>query len=109
MDVQVGDFNGDGLADIVGRADELGQWWVGLSNGSTMFTNHLWGTWSTSVRWDDVQLGDFNNDGKMDLAGRVDESGQWWVALSNGSQFNNQLWATWSTAISWVDVNAGKF
>jgi len=45
----------------------------------------------------------------MDLAGRVDESGQWWVALSNGSQFNNQLWATWSTSISWVDVNAGKF
>src|SRR5437660_200903 len=77
VDVQVGDFNGDGLADIVGRADEFGQWWVGLSNGSTMFTNHLWGTWSTSVRWDDVQLGDFNNDGKMDLAGRVDESGQW--------------------------------
>jgi hypothetical protein len=61
------------------------------------------------VGWDDVQVGDFNNDGQMDIAGRVHETGQWWIAVSNGSQFNNQYWTTWSTAITWVDVNAGKF
>src|SRR5262249_20575664 len=109
VDVQVGDFNGDGSADIAGRADEIGQWWVAVSNGSNMFTNQYWTTWSTAVGWDDVQVGDFNNDGKMDIAGRVHESGQWWVAVSTGSQFINQLWTTWSTAVTWDDVNTGKF
>jgi hypothetical protein len=108
-DVMVGDFNGDGIADIAGRVDENGQWWVALSNGSTMFANQLWTTWNTGVGWDDVQVGDFNNDGKMDLAGRVDENGLWWVAQSTGTSFTNQLWTTWNPAFLWVDVNAGKF
>jgi hypothetical protein len=47
-------------------------------------------------------VGDFNNDGRIDLAGRVAETGQWWVAVSNGSQFANQLWTTWSMAVTWA-------
>jgi hypothetical protein len=109
VDVHVGDFNGDGNMDIVGRADEIGQWWAGISNGSTKFTNQLLTSWSTAVGWDDVQVGDFNNDGKSDIAGRVSGGGQWWVAVSNGTQFTNQLWTTWSTAVTWADVNTGKF
>ena len=110
VDVKVGDFNGDGKADIVGRALQTGQWWVGLSNGSTAFNTTLWATWSTGVTWVDVQIGDFNGDGKTDITGRAKETGQWFTALSNGSTaFNTTLWTTWSTAVTWLDVRSGNF
>jgi hypothetical protein len=44
-----------------------------------------------------------------DIAGRVNETGQWWVAQSTGSNFRNQLWGSWSPAATWVDVLRGDF
>jgi hypothetical protein len=116
VDVKVGDFNGDGKDDIAGRVLQTGEWWVGLSTGSS-FTTTLWATWSAGVpgvehpgvTWVDVQVGDFNGDGKADIAGRVLQSGEWWVATSTGSSFTSSLWATWSPAVTWVDVNVGDF
>jgi len=35
----VGDFNGDGLTDIIGRAKETGEWWLGIALKGT--TNPL--------------------------------------------------------------------
>jgi hypothetical protein len=110
VDVKVGDFNGDGSDDIAGRISETGQWWVGLSNGASGFNTTLWTTWSPAVTWVDVQVGDFNGDGKADIAGRISQNGQWWVAVSNGSNaFNNALWGAWSPAVTWVDVKVGDF
>ena len=112
VDVQSGDFNGDGFTDIAGRYLETGQWWVAQSNGSGGFKNVLWDTWSTRVTWLDVKVGDFNGDGKMDIVGRAAESGQWWVAQSTGSSFTNSLWATWAAdgpSVTWVDVKVGDF
>src|SRR5439155_11411546 len=109
VDVKVGDFNGDGKMDIVGRALESGQWWMGQSTGST-FTNSLWATWSTAATWVDVKVGDFNGDGKADITGRYLQGGSWWTGLSNGSTaFNTSLWTTWSTGATWVDVQVGDF
>jgi hypothetical protein len=107
IDVQTGDFNGDGKADIVGR-DLAGNWWVGLSNGSS-FSTTLWGHWNPNVTWVDVHVGNFTGDGKADIVGRALESGQWWLAESTGSSFTNSLWATWNPAVTWVDVNVGDF
>ena len=124
VDVHVGDFNGDGKTDIVGRASDVvgqgiqngpiptvenGQWYVGLSNGSNGFTTTLWDTWSTSVRWVDVQVGDFNGDGKSDITGRALQTGDWWTGLSNGSGFDTSKWATWSTSATWTGVHTGDF
>ncbi len=88
-DVMTGDFNGDGKQDIIGRSS-AGQWFVGVSDGSSSFSNQLWTTWNEAVGWRDVQIGDFNGDGKADIAGRT-ASGDWWVALSNGSSFTNSF------------------
>src|SRR5204863_7704756 len=100
VDVKVGDFNGDGKADIVGRALQSGQWWVGLSNGSTAFNTTLWTTWSTGVTWVDVQVGDFNGDGKTDITGRALETGQWFAALSNGTSAGNTTRATTCSTVA---------
>jgi hypothetical protein len=56
----------------------------------------------------DVVTGDFNGDGRQDVAGRTD-NGQWWVSLSTGSGFSNYLWTTWNEAAGWQHVIAGDF
>jgi hypothetical protein len=110
VDVQSGDFDGDGRADLVGRVAETGQWWVAISNGSS-FTTTLWDTWAAnpSVTWVDVKVGDFTGDGKADIVGRWLQTGQWWMAQSTGSSFTNSLWATWNPAVTWVDVKVADF
>jgi hypothetical protein len=108
-DVRVGDFNGDGKADIVGRWQQAGLWYVGLSNGSA-FTTTQWASWNPSATWVDVQVGDFNADGKTDIAGRWLQAGQWSVGISNGSSlFTTSTWTMWNPNVTWVDVHAGNF
>jgi len=101
QDVLVGDFNGDGRADLVGRNE--GAWWVTRSTGNG-FVNEPWGTWSTAVTWEDVLVGDFNGDGLDDLAGRA--NGYWWLAKSTGTSFVNERWDRWTVAAAWLDVQA---
>jgi hypothetical protein len=97
--------------DIVGRASETGQIYAGISNGSTGFTTSVWGSWSTAVTWVDVQSGDFIGNGRADLVGRVKESGDWWVAISDGASFSNAPWGHWANGpgVTWVDVKVGDF
>jgi hypothetical protein len=110
VDVKIGDFNGDGTSDIIGRVQRTGQWWVSYSNGANAFaTTLLYASWSTGATWVDVQVGDFNADGREDIAARDLGSGGWWVALSNGVTGTTSLWTTWSTGVSWVDVHSGVF
>jgi hypothetical protein len=56
--VKVADINGDGKADLIGRVLQSGQWWLAESTGLS-FSNSLWDTWSTTVNWVDVNVGDF--------------------------------------------------
>src|SRR5260370_13046916 len=66
------------------RWRQTGQWWVALSTGSS-FTSSLWATWNPAVTWVDIQVGDFNWDGKDDITGRFLQGGSWWTGASNGS------------------------
>jgi hypothetical protein len=108
VDSKVGDFNGDGKADIVSRYLEGGAWYVGTSNG-TGFNTQLWAQWSNAVTWVDTQVGDFNGDGKSDIVSRYKEAGVWYVGVSTGNSFNTQFWAQWSNAVTWADVRVGDF
>src|SRR5215831_6122454 len=60
------------------------------------------------LNFHDVLTGDFNGDGKQDIAGRTD-NGEWWVSLSTGSNFSNYLWTTWNEAAGWQHVMAADF
>jgi hypothetical protein len=110
VDVMVGDFNGDGHADLVGRVLQSGQIWVSLgaptANG---FTTSLWATWNPAATWVDVQVGDFNGDGRSDITGRYLQGGSWWTGVSSGSGFTTSLWGQWNPAVTWVDVENGSY
>jgi hypothetical protein len=54
--------------------------------------------------WVQVFHGDFNGDGKQDVAG-IDSSGQWWVSLSTGTSFTPRTkWAQWSVPSAWTKL-----
>jgi parallel beta-helix repeat protein len=109
VDVQTGDFNGDGMTDIVGRILSAGQFWVSLSNGTSFTAPTLWTTWEAGNVWRDVRTGDFNGDHKSDIAGRLFDSAQWYVGLSSGSNFVTYQWDTSWPAATWVDVQFADF
>jgi len=109
VDVKVGDFNGDGKTDIIGRAQQIGRWWVAYSTGSNSFTNTLYAVWDPSVNWVDTQVGDFNADGRDDLTARNSATGNWLTAVSNGKTGPSTVWDTWDPSVTWADVHTGVF
>jgi hypothetical protein len=102
--IVTGDFNGDGKTDIAHSRSRWGDWRVSLSTGSGFNTQN----WSTSPYWtidsrpdghEEIVTGDFNGDGKTDIAHSRSKWGAWRVSLSTGSGFNTQDWSTGSWAI----------
>ncbi len=101
---KVGDFNGDGQDDIVAfvrndkTGEEAGDVWVALSNGTSFEVSRIWHD-HFCITNEICQVGDFNGDGKDDIAAFVrnakggEETGDVWVALSNGSGFEaSRIW-----------------
>jgi outer membrane protein assembly factor BamB len=62
-----------------------------------------------SASWTFTEVGDFNGDGKSDIAQFDSSTGSWWVRTSTGSAFNNAVWTTWNPGVHWVDVQVGDF
>ena len=56
-----------------------------------------------------VLHGDFNGDGRTDIAEFDAATGVWIVGLSKGSKFNFSTWASWSSAVTWTDIRVGDF
>ncbi|TDM00506.1 MAG: hypothetical protein C4K58_04685 [Flavobacteriaceae bacterium] len=111
-----GDYNGDGKSDVA-RA-YYGWWWqtnidVLVSNGSK-FTKANWASQQGGF-WDDQKWmsGDFNGDGKDDLAKAFNENNQGAVDvhISSGSSFSISRWisnsGSYTSEQKWIagDIN----
>ena len=108
--IETGDFNGDGRTDIAGLSS-TGQWIGLVGKASGGWETVSLGFWSPALKFtNDIVTGDFNGDGKTDIAGRT-EAGQWWAAIANTDTvgFTNALIGGWSTSVSWKNVNVGDF
>ena len=79
----VGDFNGDGKADIVWQNSTTGQVYIWLMNGTTIANSQSVATVSSG--WNIQGIGDFNGDGKADILWRNSTTGEVYVWLMNGS------------------------
>jgi hypothetical protein len=110
----VGDFNGDGKADIVTFVQKEQKYangqpigpapvWVSLSDGSKFGQSRIWHTFF-SLKGEIPLVGDFNGDGKDDIAtfvgklqkaadGTVLGQAPVWVSLSDGTKFGpSRIW-----------------
>ena len=110
-----GDFNGDGKSDIGAVWNDNGSntLTVRLSTGSTFTTQH-WlvngGGWLSTTAW---MAGDFNGDGKSDIAAAWNNNGLVSIAVfpSDGTKFPGWTqWADraggWGDTVRWI---AGDF
>lgn len=107
--VRAGDVNADGQLDIVGLNPATGIHQLSLSNG-TVFGTSPYSAWMPAApNWTNHLVGDFNGDGKDDLAYRSPVNGQWYVSVSNGNQaFRTREWARWPV-ITWNAIVVGDF
>jgi hypothetical protein len=94
---------------LVGRDLQSGNLWVSSTTGSYFTSGAFWGNWNPNATWTNVQLADFNGDGKQDIIGYLQGTGQWWVGLSTASGFTTTLWANWNPNATWVDMQVGDF
>ena len=87
FDVRTGDFNSDGMDDIVDRSND-GWLWVATSV-ETEFHSWRWGDgWVVGANWSNVLSVDITGDGLLDQIGQAAE-GTWWVAENTGRNFRN--------------------
>jgi FG-GAP-like repeat/RTX calcium-binding nonapeptide repeat (4 copies)/FG-GAP repeat len=98
----VGDFNGDGIDDILWRNDN-GQVsnWLGQANGSFV-VNDANALTSVGTNWKVASVGDFNGDGRDDILWRSD-AGQLsdWLGTATGGWQNNDANAFNAVSNTW--------
>nr|WP_283809149.1 DUF2334 domain-containing protein [Tumebacillus amylolyticus] len=92
----LGDVNGDGRADLIVLDPEIGQWQVALSDGQRFAPaagdrQFLWlEHFPSGEDWVPL-VGDFNGDGKTDVAVYNVTTGDLRVALSTGAHFEEMM------------------
>jgi hypothetical protein len=86
-----GDFTGDGKSDVAFFYNGDDNWWMGVSDGSKLTwhgAGNVSGFGNLIDRGHRLHAGDFDGDGKRDLAFYYEGDGNWWMGLSDGSGFN---------------------
>jgi sRNA-binding regulator protein Hfq len=104
--VGVGDFDGDGKADILWRNDATGDVAIFLMNGLTIADSRVVTTINSA--WSIVGAGDFDGDGKTDILWHNAATGEVAIFLMNGSAIlGSRVVSTINPA--WSIVGVGDF
>ncbi len=72
-----------------------GTWWVLQSTGSS-FDPTVWADFTTASGWQHRMVGDFNGDGKDDIAQYNPFDSTWWIGGSTGRGFTTSQWAAFT-------------
>ena len=111
-DVQAADFTGDGKDDLAAYDPATARWWIVPGRaGTTGGAPAAWFTFAYTEQEFVAQVaGDFNNDGKSDIAAYSRITGKLKVLKSNGSAFTKAVWGVVPakhrvTAVLAIDAN----
>ena len=104
--IERADVDGDGKDELLMLNAVTGYWLVGFVGQEATF--ETWARWTTEAAWQNVVVGDFDGDGRDDIAAQTGtptggRDGVWYVALSvinenatpaqTRGQFVGQKWA----------------
>jgi hypothetical protein len=108
-----GDFNGDGISDVLWRNPTSGYIteWLGTANGGFTSNDAHAGNGSVDASWQIAGTGDFNGDGRADILWR-NASGVVtdWLGTANGGFVSNGANAgNGSADTSWQVGGTGDF
>ena len=103
--IGAGDFNGDGLDDVVGHASN-GMLRVAINTANSVFVSSNWGSLTTVTDWSNIFIGDFNGDGLDDVMARADSDGTFWLVESDGNSFSNSYWGRFPSSVVWTSMLA---
>lgn len=107
--VRAADFDGDGRDDIVGRNPLTGNWRMLVSDGTAFRRGELRAAWSAGVPWADITVGDFDADGRADLAGRDPASQRWTVSRGSPGAFPTSSFGGLAAQATWQSFVATDF
>ncbi|MEV3914465.1 FG-GAP-like repeat-containing protein [Streptomyces canus] len=105
---RTGDFNTDGLTDVLTRQASDGTLWVYPGTGKpgmeTLGTRYQVGTgWKSQ---DIITTGDLNNDGRPDVLSRQASDGTLWVYPGTGKASGGAFGTRYQVGRSWQTQNA---
>ena len=105
-----GDFNGDGLDDVLLRNNNGSiTEWLGQANGG-FFSNQAVAAYALDNAWHVDGIGDFNGDGRDDVLLRHDNGAVTdWLGQANGSFFSNHAAASYALPTGWHIAGVGDF
>jgi hypothetical protein len=98
------DWNGDGAFDVLARSAG-GNFSVWDANANGGFTKDYIDS-TVSTQWKISAIGDFNGDGRDDLAWRNSETGSFTTWSSTGSSFANNTYTDDSVSKAWSTVGS---
>ena len=103
-----GNFTGAGRDGIAGRT-ATGAWYLmSYDTADSQWKNSRMGGWNGRVLWSDAIVGDFDGDGRDDIAART-STNAWWAFQSDGTRFASTKLGSWGTTQAWSDVQVGDF
>jgi len=107
----IGDYDGNGIEDVLLRNDNgtISTWLNKTGSWDFMSANPTT-SYSLQATWNTAGTGDFNGDGRDDLLLRKDDGTlTQWLSDANGTFVSNHAAATYALDIDWTVAGIGDF
>ncbi|PYP94126.1 MAG: hypothetical protein DMD38_16350, partial [Gemmatimonadetes bacterium] len=105
----VGDFDGDGKADILWRNSATGENYIYFMDGTAIKPTEGFIRTVADQNWQVVGVGDFDGDGKADILWRNSTTGQNYLYLMNGTAIAGEGYLRTVADQSWQVAGIGDF